>query len=152
MTITDTETPPPSWYPSTWEASVYADVNELQVETLRRLNEAELDHSALLTKVRHMQLDFNRVVARLHAEAKSREWCSEYDSIVAELDRDNVVLKFPPRRRTGTAEYVVRVEVSYDADDDYPNVQRALLSEVEGIEWEAHFGNAEVQVLNVFAR
>jgi len=148
----------PHWYDSE-QSIVYTTDQSMIVNLRNRLAAAETDHRQAVVNARRlsarceaMQADFKTIERRLNSEANSRSWCSEYDSISADINRELSTFEFSPRKRVTQVEYVVRVDVTYPQDGDFPDVRNAIENELAdlGGRWDEDV--AEVSIANVFAR
>lgn len=86
-----------------------------------RLRQAHANH----------ELDIERIGERLIEEANSREWCSVYDEVVAELNR-RLNVELPTREREYTVEVdvsgTVRVTVTTTSNDDALALAREMIN------------------------
>lgn len=86
-----------------------------------RLRQAHANH----------ELDIERIGERLIEEANSREWCSVYDEVVADLNR-RLNVELPTREREYTVEVdvsgTVRVTVTTTSNDDAMAMAREMIN------------------------
>ena len=93
----------------------------------------------LMAQSSQWDADVERISARLIQESEARDWCSEYDSVIADLNR-NLHRPLEVRRRTYlvTTEYTVRVEREVDATDEDDAIDQAS---GESIDIQDGYGN-----------
>jgi hypothetical protein len=87
-----------------------ATVSSLETDRqfyLDRLDRAKADHRA----------DIARIGNKLMEEAEDRGWCSEYDDIVDDLNR-NLSVELPTRSKDYTVTVRLNVEITVDAQSE----------------------------------
>jgi hypothetical protein len=111
--------------------------------TQAQWDEAQAERERLRDEVRRAhanhESDIEKIGERLIAESKSRSWCSEYDTIIEDLNSElNVAL---PARETDVdvtvsgyirVPFSVTVSVSRSSDMDDDDVEREAMESVEG--------------------
>ena len=110
------------------------EYEHIAAERLSKINEYEARHDADQRLIERHQEDFAKVAAALLEEAVSREWCSDYDEFVTNVNADLRFNELTTRAKTWDVKHEYSVVISgtiiASSQDDADRLARAQYNQL----------------------